>query len=105
MRRVYISGPMSGYPHGNREAFNQAEHALRVAGYDPINPSSNGLADDATYDEHLRADLRMLLEADAVALLPGYDRSRGSQIETRLASDLNIPMGPLGYYIEDGGTR
>lgn len=99
--RVYISGPMTGRPHLNRDVFNAAEDLLRLNGYDPINPSSNGLSDDATYDEHMRADLRMLLEADAVAVLPGWELSRGSQIETRLASDLGMPVRPVGDYLED----
>lgn len=99
--RVYISGPMTGCPHLNRDAFNAAEDALRLVGYDPINPSSNGLPDDASYDEHMRADLRMLLDADAVAVLPGWELSRGSQIETRLASDLGMPIRPIGDYLED----
>lgn len=99
--RVYISGPMTGYPLMNRVEFNRAEDALRIAGYDPINPSSNGLPDDALYDQHMRADLRMLLEADAVAVLPGWELSRGSQIETRLASDLGMPIRPVGDYLED----
>ncbi|WP_276670252.1 DUF4406 domain-containing protein [Schaalia cardiffensis] len=99
MKRVYISGPMTGYPFKNRVKFNQAEDALRLAGYDPINPSSNGLSDDASYDEHMRADLRMLLEADMVATLPGCEQSRGSGIETRLATSLGMPVHPLEWYV------
>lgn len=102
-RRVYISGPMTGLPMRNREAFNEAEDWLRISGYEPINPSSNGLADSAAYDEHMRANLRMLLTADAVAVLPGWERSRSAQIATRLASDLNMSVRPVGDYLEDGG--
>lgn len=98
MKRVYISGPMSGYPLMNRIEFGRAEDALRMAGYDPINPSSNGLPDDASYDEHMRADLRMLLEADMVAILPGCEQSRGAGIETRLAAALGMPVHPLEWY-------
>lgn len=105
MKRVYISGPMTGLPNFNRDAFNHAEDQLRARGFDPLNPSSNGLADDAPYDEHMRADLRMLLTADMVATLPGWERSRGANIETRLASDLGMPVHPLTDYITSPPTR
>lgn len=101
MIRIYISGPMTGLPDFNREAFNTAEDALRMRGYNPINPARNGLPENSTYEEHMRADLRMLLEADAVTVLPGWEQSKGAQLETRLATFLGMPIRPISAYIQD----
>ena len=100
MIRIYISGPMTGLPDFNRKAFNTAEDALRMRGYNPLNPARNGLPENSTYEEHMRADLRMLLEADAVAVLPGWEQSKGAQLETRLAAFLGMPIRPISAYIE-----
>lgn len=104
MRRVYISGPMTGRLCMNRDAFRWAEDQLRSAGFDPLNPAANGIPEDASYEEHMRADLCMLLQADAIAVLPGWKMSRGAQIETRLASFLGLTIRPIGDYLKDGAA-
>ena len=35
---IYISGPMTGLPDLNRDAFETAENFLRLWGFEPINP-------------------------------------------------------------------
>ena len=37
--RVYIAGPMRGYPDFNKAAFDAAELLLKEIGHDPVNPS------------------------------------------------------------------
>lgn len=93
---------MTGRPHLNRDAFNAAEDLLRLHGYDPINPSSNELPDDASYSERLRARLRMLLWADAIAVLPGWEKSKDAQIEILIGSELGMPVRPIGDYTKKG---
>ena len=72
MKKVYISGPMTGRPAKNIDEFNKAEDQLLKAGYEVLNPTSNGLADTALYEDHMRANLRMLSVADALAFLPDW---------------------------------
>ena len=97
-KKVYISGPMTGRPDHNIDEFNKAEDQLLKAGYEVLNPTSNGLADTAPYEDHMRADLRMLTMADALAFLPDWERSRGARLEIEVAHLLNIPVRPVSDY-------
>lgn len=97
--RVYISGPMTGRPDNNIDEFNEAEDLLLKAGYWVLNPTSNGLSDSASYEDHMRADLRMLSVADALAFLPDWEKSRGARLEIEVAHVLNIPTRPVSDYV------
>lgn len=38
MKRIYIAGPMRGYPEHNVPAFNRAADRFRALGWDVVNP-------------------------------------------------------------------
>ena len=101
MSRVYICGPMTGYADHNRPAFALAEHDLRQAGYEPVNPHENGLLESDDWGMHMRADIRLLLTCDEVALLPGWQDSKGARVEHALATGLGMHVEELDWYIED----
>lgn len=90
--KVYISGPVSGYPDNNAEAFNRAEDALRREGYEPLNPLSIKLGENATWEDYLRADLRLLTTADAIYLLKDWGESKGARLEAYVARKLNMTI-------------
>lgn len=92
-RKIYISGGISGYPLEERRAvFARAEEELWGRGYVPVNPFNNGVSLDASYGDHMRADLRMLLDCDGIYLLRGWESSRGACLERDVAAacDLSI---------------
>lgn len=85
--KVYISGPISGGNLKKREkAFDEAAVSLIVQGYKPVNPFANGLPADASYGDHMRADLKMMLDCDAIFMLRGWSSSRGAVIEKKVAA-------------------
>jgi hypothetical protein len=90
--KVYISGPMSGYPDYNRPAFHKAAEELRAQGHEPLNPAELDLGEGATWQEYMRADIRMLTYADAIYLLDGWEASRGATFEKYVADTLGIPV-------------
>lgn len=90
---------MLGRPDNNIDEFNEAEDLLLKAGYWVLNPTSNGLSDSASYEDHMRADLRMLSVADALAFLPDWEKSRGARLEIEVAHALNIPTRPVSDYV------
>lgn len=99
--KVYIAGPMSGLPDFNYPAFFAAEKALRDAGHDPINPArSEGREDCKTWQDFMRAALRDVADADAIALLPGWHNSRGAAAERDIASRIDIEARPLAEWLE-----
>lgn len=90
---VYISGPMTGLPERNYPAFNQAELMLVAQGHEVLNPAS--LPDGLTYEEYMELDLEMVRRSQMVVTLPGWENSKGSNIEVELANSLGIPVRPL----------
>ena len=96
-RRIYISGPMTGIePREYRRRFREAETILRRHGYGCINPCrvwpcrfpwlfrlmNALLGKRLTYAVILAYDLLLLMtRADGIAMLPGWQASRGAQIE------------------------
>ena len=88
--KVYISGPISGLPletvYNN---FTNAEVRLLEQGYEVVNPLNNGLPRESTWNEHMRADLKLLLDCDAIYMLNGWERSKGARIEFNIAVSLN----------------
>lgn len=93
--KVYISGPMTGYPGFNYEAFNAAEATLAAKGHEPINPARHPVDPSWTWSDYLRTDLRDVLAADAVAVLPGWECSRGAALEVHVAHSLGMTVLPI----------
>lgn len=103
--KIYISGPISGLPNGNLEAFLDAERQLQDAGHTPVNPHRNGLPSSATWEQHMRIDLKMLANCDAVAVLPGCNKSRGVAEELALARKMLMPIMTVCQWVEDADKK
>lgn len=89
--KIYISGPITGHPRERVErAFAEAEAVIRESGHEPVNPLGNGLPISATWYEHMRADIRMLLDCDAILMIGDWPCSRGVSIEMELAIGLGM---------------
>lgn len=92
MTRLYISGPMTGIPEWNFPAFNAAADRLRGLGFDVVNPADGGAEEGKAWEAYLREDLRLLLDCDAVATLPGWRNSRGARLEVHVAESLGMDV-------------
>lgn len=105
--KIYIAGPMSGYPDFNYPAFNDAETLLELRGHEPLNPARNGDSAPATADWawFMRASIGMLIQADGIALLPDWHRSRGAVIEQKLAVHLGMPDRTLSSWLQQWNTE
>lgn len=90
MRRLYISGPMTGLPGLNFRAFNDAASHLRSHGYDAVNPAELHQADPSDWNACMRTDIKALCDCDALVALPGWHSSRGANLEVELANRIGI---------------
>jgi Domain of unknown function (DUF4406) len=90
--RVYISGPMSGLPDLNFPAFNAAAQQLRGLGIDAVNPAEINPDSGMAWADCMRADIKALCDCDALALLPGWEASRGAHLELHLAHRLEMKV-------------
>jgi len=92
-KHIYIAGPMTGLPEHNFPAFHAAADRLRQAGWDVVNPAENfGGRTDLPREDCLRADVALLVDCDAVAVLGGWEDSRGAKLEYLLARELGMPV-------------
>ncbi|MEB6163948.1 DUF4406 domain-containing protein [Pseudomonas aeruginosa] len=90
MHRVYLAGPMTGLPDFNYPAFNAEERRIRALGYLVENPASNMVYRGSPWETFMRDGIKRLMDCDILALLPGWERSRGANIERGLAITLGM---------------
>lgn len=88
--KLYLAGPMTGYAELNFPAFHAEAARLRSLGFEIVNPAEINVDPLAQWLDCMRADIRGLVTCDGVALLPGWERSRGARIEQGLARDLGL---------------
>lgn len=110
--KIYLAGPMRNIPEFNFPAFHAAAAKLRAEGYEVFSPAERDnkkygtdmSKDNDTGDEDLAAkqhgfSLREALaadlawicaEAEAIALLPGWQASRGACAEFETANALGL---------------
>ena len=90
---VYLAGPMSNLPDYNYPAFHNTTKALREQGFIVFNPAENHDGrTDLPLEEYYRTDIPQVCDADAVAVLPGWESSGGAKIEVALARQLGKPV-------------
>lgn len=106
IKTVYISGPITADPN-HRERFKNAEESLSQAGYRAINPVElvkgkipENLSAAETWRRAMEIDLDALRHSDAVVILDKNGlESTGMDIETHLATRLNIPLVTLDHIL------
>lgn len=93
MPTLYLSGPMTGIPDFNFPAFNQASARWRSEGYRVFNPAENfDGRTDLPRAAYMREDLAQVMQADIVAVLPGWKDSKGARLEVAMARELDLPV-------------
>ncbi len=117
--KIYVAGPMRGYPQFNFPAFNTAAAELRARGHIVFNPAERDCTEyGADFGQNnptgdivqaaqqgfslrhaIRDDLTYIcMEADAIALLHGWEWSAGALAEKATADALGLEV----YYLEEG---
>lgn len=113
--RIYLAGPMQGYPEFNFPAFHEAARKLRFFGHEVFSPAEKDIERHAGVDiskgnatgsvtaavtEH-KFSLRDALHDDmvwickhatAIAMLPGWENSKGANAEHALAKALGLEI-------------
>jgi hypothetical protein len=106
VKRVYIAGPMTGKPLYNFPAFDHAKAQWADAGYAVVSPADitrqvwfarhertfDPAIDRADYGDPIlvdmmREDLAAAAECDLIAVLPGWEKSRGALREVAVAQN------------------
>lgn len=87
---VYVSGPMTGKPDLNFPAFHKAAASLRASGYEVVNPAELNPDPNASWEQCMRVDIAALMSCTAIAMLPGWEHSRGAKLERQIADALGM---------------
>jgi hypothetical protein len=95
--RLYIAGPMSGYPGFNYPAFHRADELLTAAGYETLNPATNPESD--SWDGYMRAAIAQVIQANGIAVLPDWQMSAGAALEVHIAHALRMPVHTLDRWL------
>lgn len=111
--KLYLAGPMTGYPRWNFDAFHEAAARLRAAGYKVVSPAeideALGFNPDAPVAAFTKADLHaamrrdlgtILYSVDGVALLPGWEDSHGAGVEVTVAQAVGLDVAPIETFIQ-----
>ncbi|HCP4053653.1 TPA: DUF4406 domain-containing protein [Escherichia coli] len=88
--KIYIAGPMTGYPDYNRAAFNAKASELTAEGHIVLNPAV--LPGGLCQSEYMDICLAMVRSADAIYLLKGWEASAGARAEHALAEKLELTV-------------
>ncbi|WP_153135155.1 DUF4406 domain-containing protein [Paraburkholderia agricolaris] len=88
--KLYLAGPMTGYPELNFPLFHAEAARLRALGFEIVNPAELNDGNDDDWLACMRVDIKAAVDCDGVALLPGWEHSRGAPIEHRLLRDLGL---------------
>lgn len=118
--RLYLAGPMTGYPEFNFPAFLSAAEMLRGEGHDVFCPAEHdlkegfdptGLAGEPWEMHELGYSLRQALGADlawitsqaeGLVVLNGWSRSKGAVAEVATAQALSLPVWEFGQFVTFG---
>jgi hypothetical protein len=100
--KIYLAGRMTGVDQFNFPLFAEATASLRRQGHEVASPAEHDLESgfDPTLNSlegfnpetAMRWDLDRVYWADAVVVLPDWQKSRGAAIETRLCWFLGKPV-------------
>ncbi|WP_238947821.1 DUF4406 domain-containing protein [Caldimonas brevitalea] len=91
---------MSGLPDLNFPAFHAEAARLRDLGYRVVNPAEINVDPSLGWAACMRADIAQLVTCDGVALLPGWENSRGARLEQHIAQSLGMPTVPAAALVD-----
>lgn len=90
MMRLYLAGPMTGLPERNFPAFNAEAARLRALGFDIVNPAEIHNGASMSWHDCMKVDIPLLLTCDGIALMEGWEQSKGARLERHYAEELDM---------------
>lgn len=116
-KNYYLAGPMSNLPYFNFPTFEKYAKAIEAKGHKVFSPArtdveragfdfsllcpkgtheelaETGVSEKINYKDCMKVDLNWIIDhADAIALLPGWEKSKGARCERALGECLGLEI-------------
>lgn len=108
LKKVYISGAMTGIADYNRPAFKKAQDKFLGLNFEVINPHDlftpeelkeifgrverKEISEDDAWGIFMKRDIEYMVQCEFVAVLPYWETSRGANLELAIAKALKMPI-------------
>ena len=92
---LYLSFPITGREAEERRAFaaEMIEQISRLMPwYEVVNPLDNKLEYDVHWSKHMKADIAMLIECDAIYMCKDWQWSHGCKLEHDIATSCGLDV-------------
>lgn len=107
--KVYLSGPMTGYPGHNYKRFNELSTKLRKLGHEVLNPAElDGGDTHKTYAYYIRRDISLMIkhtDLQAVVVHGRWWESRGAKLEVQFAQTIGINVMEVAALLAQGKIK
>ena len=93
--KLYLSLPITGREAEERRAFaaEMIEQISRLMPwYEVVNPLDNKLEYDVHWSQHMKADIAMLIECDAIYMCKDWQWSHGCKLEHDIATSCGLDV-------------
>lgn len=99
-RAVYVSGPMTGVPGYNKQAFDAMAAKCWDAGarfvVNPADLVPLAQAGEISREQCMKSDINRLLLCDTIVLLSGWEQSPGALLERDIALAVGMEVIEAG---------
>ena len=101
MSKVYLSGPMTGYPQFNYPAFNRIAESLTRIGFKVVNPVEicSHLPQGSPWSDFMDVCLPAVAGSKKIYLLKGWEKSKGARLELKEAIKHELEIVQQGDFL------
>lgn len=90
--KIYIAGPITGLPNGNKPAFDLAAAQLRLAGHEVVNPWELGFQLGFPWEHYMKVCIKHLVDCEQIYFLPNWQDSKGACLEHKIGLALGLEL-------------
>ena len=94
-KKVYLSGPITGIANLNIDEFQKYEDKFINLNFKVINPHKLHTSEETEtfkWHEFMRKDIKEMMQCDFVAVLSGWEKSKGANLELYIARNEEMPI-------------
>jgi hypothetical protein len=92
MKKIYISGKITGIEEEAPALFAQAEQELSEMGFEPVNPMKLQQPTSKEWRDYMKGDIKALCDCEGIYMLTNWRMSQGANIELKVANYLEMDV-------------